>query len=139
MKLRAAAAVFYGAVGVLGLGDFAGNVATLADASRMAEAADYLGIGTEAERIRLTFLLPLSGLIAFLALSVCLGALLQEYRWSRRILVTALLGLYAAFQLVTAIVNNLWVGAFALLFTVLALISYWFVRSTSPALRSDAL
>lgn len=128
MKYRIGALVFFAVLGLIELGDFAGNVSTLADDSRLAEAARFLGVTNEGQRIRLTLLLPLTALIAGLSLSVAVGAVLREYRQSRRLLVTGLLFFYAVFQGLTAIVFKPAVAAFALLFAALCLIALWFVR-----------
>lgn len=130
MRYRIAALVFFALLGVLELGDFAGNVTTLADESRLAEAARFLGVTEEGQRIRLTLLLPLTALIAALSLSVAAGAALREYRRSRRLLVVGLLFFYTVFQALTAIVFEPAVAAFALLFAALCLIAWWFVHVT---------
>lgn len=139
MRYRLGAIVFFMLVGVLELGDFAGNVSTLADEARLSDAAQFLGVSADGQRIRLTFLLPLTGLIAALSLSIALGAMLGEYRQSRRHLVTGLLLFYATFQMLTALVFEFRVVAVAALFSLLCIVAWWFAGvepqpgSTDPA------
>ncbi|MDH3499022.1 MAG: hypothetical protein OEM97_02775, partial [Acidimicrobiia bacterium] len=75
MRYRVGAIVFFVVLGTLELGDFAGNVSTLADSARLSEAAEFLGVSEDGQRIRLTFLVPLTGLISALSLSIAIGAL----------------------------------------------------------------
>lgn len=128
MKYRAASVVFFALVGLLELADFAGNVITLWDEARLRDAAEYLGITVEGQQIRLSLLLPLTALVAGLSLSVAYGALRSEYRQSERLLVTGLLFFYMVFQALTATVFEPAVGAFALFFAVLCLLSWRLTR-----------
>ena len=128
MQYRAASVVFFVVVGLLELSDFAGNVITLWDDVRLRDAAELLGITVEGQQIRLSLLLPLTALIGGLSLIVAVGALRNEYRQSERVLVTGLLFFYTVFQLLTAAVFEPAVGAFALLFAVLCILSWRLTR-----------
>ena len=136
MKYRVGAIVFFLALAAVGLGDFAGQVSTLADPARLADAAEFLGVTEEGQRIRMTFLLPLTALIAALSLSIAIGAFQREYRQPRRLLVTGLLLFYAVFQTLTAIVFDVRAVAFAALFSALCLIAWWFSRQ-APSTESS--
>lgn len=135
MPYRLAALIFFVVLGFIELVDFAGTVATLSDPMRLSDAAAFLGVSESAERIRLMFLLPVTAGIAALSLSIAGGALRQEPRRSRRILVTGLLLFYAVFQTLTAIVFDLRVVALAALFSFLLVVAWWFARQVDgPAI-----
>ena len=137
MQYRIATIIFFGALALLELGDFAGTVATLADEQRLFDAAEFLGISLDGQRIRLTFLLPVTALIAGLSVSVVAGAMLREHRRSRRLIIVGLLLFYAVFQALTAVVFEPAVAAFAALFAVLCLIAWWFVRQVPDPAAVD--
>lgn len=121
--------MFFALVGVIELVDFAGQVATMADADRTTEAALTLGIGVQALKTRISLLVPLAAITAAVALNVAYGAVVGDSRIEGRILCSGLLLLHALAFAISGLMVDSREFAVGGLFLLLGLVAVLFVRA----------